>query len=199
MEKKFVGFRTFNKFKKDQDEFNAKTFLSLDANGKAKPEQLPDNLVNVMEIHADFSDPDNPKFYKDVDGEKSSEEIIGRKKMIYIDLDSNKKYIWTGRYFTLLADKVSQAQQVTYDIEGNQIDTFYAKKSDMDNLGGSPIPKATNYKFGTVKIGENLSIDENGTVSFSKTNIINALGYEPFDENDMVEIRDEDVDEMFPD
>ena len=60
-----------------------------------------------------------------------------------------------------------------------------ADKSKLDGITGTGdyvLPEATSTELGGVKIGSNISVS-NGTISLSKDNITNALGYTPPTEN----------------
>ena len=64
-----------------------------------------------------------------------------------------------------------------YDGEGREISTTYATKSEIQN-GGYTLPAATSSTLGGVKIGSNIT-NSSGTISLTKANVTNALGYTP--------------------
>ena len=50
--------------------------------------------------------------------------------------------------------------------------------NNIQNQGGYTLPAATQYTLGGVKIGNNI-YNDNGTISIRKSQVCNALGYQP--------------------
>ena len=83
---------------------------------------------------------------------------------------SRPTYLDTGDSLYLSADAA------LFDDMGRRISTTYATKSEA---GGSyTLPAATSSTLGGVKIGSNIT-NSSGTISVSKSNVTNALGYTP--------------------
>lgn len=56
--------------------------------------------------------------------------------------------------------------------------TVEDKISNIQNQGGYTLPTASAYTLGGVKIGSNI-YNDNGTISIRKSQVCNALGYQP--------------------
>ena len=79
--------------------------------------------------------------------------------------------------------------------------TAYAKTTDLsavaksgsyDDLSNKPtipaaytLPNATSSTLGGVKVGSNISVSTNGTISLAKSNVTSALGYTPATTNNV--------------
>ena len=83
---------------------------------------------------------------------------------------SHPAYLDTGNSFYLYADSAM------FDDMGRVISTTYATKAEVG--GNYVLPAATSTTLGGVKIGSNIT-NSSGTISVSKTNVTNALGYTP--------------------
>lgn len=93
---KLVNLNQLAKFKQMQDAANSEKFLQvadfLDANGKISADKLA--TEQVVKIHVDSSS-DGNKYFADLNGSKSTTEIVGEVGKIYIDLESGGRTIYT--------------------------------------------------------------------------------------------------------
>lgn len=104
-----------------------------------------------------------------------------------VDLSSgyNRAYVHNGIIYYTDKDTDTGATKVTVTGTGNAITaaTYNATTRTITLTKGGTynnysLPKATSDTLGGVTIGDNISISE-GSISLTKTNVTNALGYDP--------------------
>ena len=126
----YLDLRGMKDFKEMQDASNAEKFAQIE-NGLVKNEQLINSLADdVVMVHVDLTDVNNPVLYRDKNGQQSEEVITGEFDKIYINVDSDKMgyYYWNGLRFIL--HKVSE--NALNDVNGNAI-TSYLKTLTLVN------------------------------------------------------------------
>lgn len=78
----------------------------------------------------------------------------------------------------LVINKVESQQVYDYMVQNNLINEDELYLIQGDETGNYVLPAATSSTLGGVKIGSNITVSS-GTISLSKNNITNALGYTP--------------------
>lgn len=192
----FVSENNLRAFKAKQDAQNLTKFVALDANGKAKAEQLPSYVDDVVDVHVENDTAsDTKKFYLDNNGVKGDELLEGEKGKIYIDLDAtvDGQYRWSGSHFVAIGNSVSTADKAINDANGDPITATYATKKELETATTSP---ATTEKLGVVKIGSNIEVSE-GTIFITDTSVTSALGYTPLNSADIAPLDNSVIDAMF--
>ena len=88
----------------------------------------------------------------------------------------------------LVINKVESQQVYDYMVQNNLIneDELYLVQGAATGGGTSDyvLPAATSSTLGGVKIGSNITVSS-GTISLSKSNVTNALGYTPATKTDI--------------
>ena len=107
---KFIDAAGLLRFKSNQDAFNLKQFVALDANGVAKAEQLPSYVDDVIDVHAETVE-GVLTFYSDNVGVKGAELTQFERGKIYIDIDTGAQYRWSGSQMVQIGSAVSTADR----------------------------------------------------------------------------------------
>jgi len=190
-ETKFIDAAGLQHFKTKQDAFNVTQFVALDANGVAKAEQLPSYVDDVIDVHVE-----DGKFYSDNAGVKGTELTQVERGKIYIDIDTGAQYRWSGSQMVQIGSALSTADRAVNDADGNSITATYATKSEVGTTYPTKTEVSTTYatkaelsaleqaiESGTITVGDNISVDENGKITLTDTNVTSALGYTPLSES----------------
>ena len=91
----FLDIKGLMAFKNAQDAYNKTHFVEVDpATGYIDSSKLPPNEGDVIEVHVDYEDPDNPTFYADVNGNPSQTPVTPEKGKLYVDIGSGQNKIW---------------------------------------------------------------------------------------------------------
>ena len=97
---------------------------TLDANGLVPASQLPSYVDDVIEGYYNLS-----KFYKTKatsdSGTTYSNEITGESGKIYVDLNTNKTYRWSGTAFIVISDTITLGTTSSTAFRGDYGNTAY--------------------------------------------------------------------------
>ncbi|MBR1645897.1 MAG: hypothetical protein IJ685_03870 [Selenomonadaceae bacterium] len=110
---------------------------------------------------------------------KCSALADGERGKIYIDVDTGAQYRWSGSQFVQISSAVSTADRAVNDADGNSITATYATKAELATLSETVSTNA-------LTVGNNISVDENGEISLTASNVTGALGYTPLSENNVL-------------
>ena len=160
---------------------------TLDSSGKVPSSQLPSYADDVIEGYYH----DNKFYATYTPGQEEqegtySDEITPEQGKIYVDLESNEIYRWSGSTYIVISPSGEQVEVV--QSIGNSTTAVMSQKAVTDviteneevvstalndlndrveNLEENPyeLPTASANTLGGVKIGNNLSIDQNGVLS----------------------------------
>lgn len=148
----YIDLAGLGQFKTKQDEYNLTKFASL-SGGKVTAEQLPSYVDDIIEGYADNNE-GTITFYSDAE---KTQEITGETGKIYYDLNAtiDGAYRYGGSVFVPVGNSVSTSDKAVKDANGNVITETYLQNTT----------KATDSTLGLVKIGDNVSVDTDGTVS----------------------------------
>ena len=164
----YIDITRLRNFKTKQDAANLTKFASL-SGGKVTAEQLPSYVDDVVEGYAKET-AGVIGFYED---SGCTVAMAGETGKIYLDLAAtiDGSYRYGGSQFIPIGNSVSTADKAIRDTDGNLIIDTYATKSA---LSAATTP-ATASSLGVVKIGENLDVESDGTVTVA-TATNSALG-----------------------
>lgn len=170
-EVKLVNLGNLKTYKEAYDAQVAALYLSKDeflTEGIIKAEKLPSYVDDIIDVHVDATDPENPIFYLDNNGQRGSQLTTGEKDKIYVDLDASIDgfYRWSGTRFVPVGNSVSTADKALKDAAGNTITSTYATKTELNSAIATP---ATSSSTGVVKVGDNINVASDGTISISPT------------------------------
>lgn len=101
-----------NYFVLTSDKGMANGVAELDQNGLVPSSQLPGYVDDVIEGH--FND---NKFYKD---SAFSENILGETGKIYVDLETNKTYRWSGNTFIVISETLALGETSSTAYRGDR-------------------------------------------------------------------------------
>lgn len=101
-----------NYFVLTSDKGMANGVAELDQNGLVPSSQLPGYVDDVIEGH--FND---NKFYKD---SAFSENILGETGKIYVDLETNKTYRWSGNTFIVISETLALGETSSTAYRGDK-------------------------------------------------------------------------------
>ena len=168
---KLVTLGNLQTFKTAYDAQTADLYLSKSdflTEGIIKADKLPSYVDDVIEIHVDLTDSENPVFYSDNNGARGNVLLAGEKDKIYVDVDAtiDGTYRWSGSAFVPIGNSVSTADRAVNDVDGNAIKTTYATKTELTTASTTV---ATDSSTGVVKIGNNIDVDASGTISVATT------------------------------
>ena len=91
----FLDINGLIAFKNAQDTYNRATFVSIDpVTGYIDTSKLPPSSGDVVEVHVDYEDPDNPVLYADNNGSPSQTPVTPEKGKLYVDISSGQNKIW---------------------------------------------------------------------------------------------------------
>ena len=184
---KFIDAAGLQRFKAKQDAANLTKFVALDENGVAKADQLPSYVDDVIDMHVETVN-EVTTFYSDNAGVKDAELTTGERSKIYIDIDSGAQYRWSGSQFVQISSAVSTADRAVNDAEGNSITETYATKDELETL-------SEKISTSALSVGDNISVDENGEISLTASNVTGALGYTPLSESNV--LSNAEIDALF--
>ena len=164
---KLVNLGNLQTFKAAYDTQVANNYLSKEEfldDGIIKSAKLPSYVDDVIEIHVDKTDPENITFNLDDNGTLGAALTTGERGKIYFDIDASIDgyYRWSGSTFVPIGTSVSTADKAVKDASGNTITTTYATKSELTTATTTP---ATAASLGSVKIGDNIYVTNDGTIS----------------------------------
>lgn len=143
---------------------------TLDEAGKVPAAQLPSYVDDVIEGYLKNAD---GKFYKTKVDSTYSEEIVGEDGKIYVDVDTNKTYRWSGSIFVEISSSLALGEtsstafagdkgKVAYDhaqiTQGNPHGTTAADVGAAEAGHISVI--ATDSQLGHVKLGAGFTAPE---------------------------------------
>ncbi len=184
---KFIDAAGLQRFKVNLDAANLTKFVALDANGVAKADQLPSYVDDVIDMHVETVN-EVTTYYSDNAGVKGDAIATGERGKIYIDIDTGAQYRWSGSQFVQISSAVSTADRAVNDADGNSITATYATKAELTALADT-IP--TN----PLTVGDNISVDSNGAISLTASNVTGALGYTPLSESNV--LSNAEIDALF--
>lgn len=156
----------------------ANGIATLDDNGKVEDSQIPDGLEDIVNISALPIEDDNKRtdmlYYVSTGGDDDMGNIVNG--------TAGHLYHWDGKEW----QDICHARRADADGEGNNIASTYVKKTDADSsyvsktgyteytqeekeklagLNNYTLPIASTDTLGGVKVGSNLSVGEDGTIS----------------------------------
>lgn len=128
---------------------------SLDANGRVPSSQLPSYVDDVIEGHYH----DN-KFYDETD----QSVITGASGKIYVDLDTNKTYRWSGSTFVVISETLALGTTASTAYAGDKgkklSEDVLQLGNDLGALGGD----VSNLESGVTAAGKAKALDH--TIGF---------------------------------
>ncbi len=93
----FLDLNGLAAFKRAQDTYNNANFVRVDpVTGYLDASKLPPTTGDVIVVHIDRTDPDNFVFFEDVNGAPASTALTPEKGKLYIDVDNNDMWRWSG-------------------------------------------------------------------------------------------------------
>lgn len=166
----YIDLTGLGEFKTKQDEYNLTKFASL-SGGKVTAEQLPSYVDDIVEGYVTNNE-GTITFYSDAE---KTQAITGETGKIYVDLEAtvDGTYRYGGSVFVPVNNSVSTADKALKDASGNVITETYLQNTT----------KATANSLGLVKVGENVSVDTDGTVSVATAGTYTAPAQGEDDEN----------------
>lgn len=130
---------------------------SLGADGKVPAAQLPSYVDDVLEGYvAD----DLSKFYKD---SAKSSEYTGETGKIYVDLNNNKTYRWSGSKYAVISETIALGETSSTAFDGARGKKAY----DHSQSAHAPSNAERNIIVGIQKNGANVSPDGNRKVNIT--------------------------------
>ncbi len=78
-----------------------------------------------------------------------------------------------------ISSAVSTADRAVNDANGNSITATYATKDELTALENS-------MSASVLSVGDNISVDSNGEISLTASNVTGALGYTPLSESNVL-------------
>lgn len=119
---------------------------TLDSTGKVPSTQLPSYVDDVIEGYYSSS-----KFYKTKgsDGTYSS-EITGETGKIYVDLNTNKTYRWSGSAYTVISETLALGTTSSTAFRGDYGNTAYTHANAKGSAFASGLYKITTNAQGHV-------------------------------------------------
>lgn len=119
---------------------------TLDSTGKVPSAQLPSYVDDVIEGYYSSS-----KFYKTKgsDGTYSS-EITGETGKIYVDLNTNKTYRWSGSAYTVISETLALGTTSSTAFRGDYGNTAYTHATAKGSAFASGLYKITTNAHGHV-------------------------------------------------
>ena len=105
---------------------SANGVAELDANGRVPSSQLPSYVDDVIEGYYY-----NSKFYKEA---AHTTEITGETGKIYVDLDTNNTYRWSGSQYTLISESLALGETSSSAYRGDRGKTAYDHATDANRL-----------------------------------------------------------------
>ena len=184
---KFIDAAGLQRFKVNLDAANLTKFVALDANGVAKADQLPSYVDDVIDMHVETVN-EVTTYYSDNAGVKGDAIATGERGKIYIDIDTGAQYRWSGSQFVQISSAVSTADRAVNDADGNSITATYATKAELAALSETVSTNA-------LSVGNNISVDSNGEISLTASNVTGALGYTPLSESNV--LSNAEIDALF--
>ncbi len=166
---------------------------SLDTSGKVPTAQLPSYVDDVLEYDA-----------------KANFPTAGESGKIYVDMATNKTYRWSGSAYVEISASLALGTTASTAYRGDYGNTAYqhsqaahapttaatsgamglmsaADKAKLDGIAEGAnaytLPTSGANTLGGVKTGANIT-NTSGTISLTKQNVVDALGYTPGTSND---------------
>lgn len=137
----------------------------LDANGKVLSSQLPSYVDDVIEGY--YSD---GKFYSD---NTYTNIITGESGKIYINLDNDKTYRWTGSVYTVISETIALGETLSTAYRGDRGKIAY----DHSQVTSGNPHNVTKEEIGLENVENKSSATIRGELT--KNNVTTALGYTP--------------------
>lgn len=126
----------------------ASGIAELDANGKVPSSQLPSYVDDTIEGYLY-----DGRWYSD---SSHTTEVAGETGKIYIDLDTNKTYRWSGSTFVEISESLALGETSSTAYRGDRGKTAYDHASDSNK---STIAQSSGfYKFATTSEGHIASV-----------------------------------------
>ena len=122
----------------------------LDSTGKVPSSQLPSYVDDVIEGYYNTTD---GKFYEE---ETYQTEIIGEAGKIYISLDTNKTYRWSGSAFAEISESLALGETSSTAYRGDRGKEAYDHATDANKL--STAQASGLYKIATTAEGHIASV-----------------------------------------
>ena len=165
------------------DKGSASGVAELDANGKVPSSQLPSYVDDVIEGYYNATD---GKFYEE---STYTTEITGETGKIYVSLDTNKTYRWSGSAFVVISETLALGEtdstayrgdrgKIAYDhsqtahapanAEANVLESVSTPDGALTITNkGVTVPTATSSILGLVKgssAGNEVAVGNDGTM-----------------------------------
>ena len=137
----------------------------LDSNGKVPSSQLPSYVDDVIEGYLI-----NSKFYSDSSG---NTKLADETSKIYIDLNTNKTYRWSGSSYVVISDTIALGETSSTAYRGDNGKVAY---EHSQTVSGNP-HNVTKSDIGLSNVENKSSATIRGELT--KTDVTNALGYTP--------------------
>lgn len=123
---------------------------SLDANGRVPSSQLPSYVDDVIEGHYH----DN-KFYDETD----QSVITGASGKIYVDLDTNKTYRWSGSTFVVISETLALGTTASTAYAGDKGKKLSEDVLQLGNDLGALEQDVSNLESGVTAAGKAKALD----------------------------------------
>lgn len=123
---------------------------SLDRSGKVPSSQLPSYVDDVIEGHYH----DN-KFYDETD----QSVITGESGKIYVDLDTNKTYRWSGSTFVVISETLALGTTSSTAYPGDKGKKLYEDVLQLGNDLGALEGDVSNLESGVTAAGKAKALD----------------------------------------
>lgn len=144
---------------------------SLDASGKVPSAQLPSYVDDVLE---GYVAEDLKKFYKD---SAKSSEYTGETGKIYVDMNNNKTYRWSGSTYVVISETLALGTTASTAFAGDKGLVAY----NHSQAAHAPSNAEKNIIVGIQKNGADLSVDAsrkvNITVPTKTSELTNNSGF----------------------
>lgn len=153
----------------------ANGLAELDAKGKVPAGQLPSYVDDVLEGYYSGG-----KFYEEA---AHTAEISGESGKIYIDLNTNKTYRWSGSSFAVVSETLALGETSSTAYRGDRGKTAF----DHSQSAHAPADAEKNILTGIQKNGADLPLNANRraniTVPTKVSELTNDSGYKTTDSN----------------
>ena len=146
----------------------------LDANGKVPSSQLPSYVDDV--INGYFKTADS-KFYEDKEGTTYANAITGETGKIYIDLDTNKTYRWSGSAFVEISPSLALGTTSSTAFRGDWGSSAYAHAvTNKGSAFASGLYKITTNSEGHVTAATAVAKSDITNLGIPDNDDLSALG-----------------------
>ena len=138
------------------NEGTANGVATLDATGKIPASQVPGSMDEIIEGYYY-----NGNFYLDA---SHQQEITGEESKIYVDLETNKTYRWSGTTYVEISASLALGETTGTAYEGSKgkanADAIAALQEDMNDLNDNLSSKVDKLYQGTNEVGRVINTQE---------------------------------------